>query len=149
MMNPLRPLFESLNSHRVDYLVIGGVAAIAYGVPRVTLDTDILIRPTRSNAAALLKAFEAAGLATSILTTPDELAAQEITIFKDRVRVDVQTRTPGIDFDAAFARRKTIDLDGVPVHLVAVEDLIASKKAAGRPRDLEDVRILESRRQTP
>jgi hypothetical protein len=43
-----------LSSHRVEYLVIGGVAAIAYGVPRLTLDIDLLIRPTRANVEALL-----------------------------------------------------------------------------------------------
>jgi len=144
MLNELKPLFASLNSHGVDYLVIGGVAAIAYGVPRLTLDVDILIRPTPENAGTMLRAFEDAGFGTAALTNPDELLVNEITIFKDRIRVDVQTRTPGIDFDAALARRHTIVVDEVPVQLVSLPDLIASKRAAGRERDLEDVRILES-----
>ncbi len=143
MLDTLRPLFASLSSHRVEYLVIGGVAAIAYGVPRLTLDLDILIRPTRENAEALLQAFEEAGLATAILTTPEEITANEVVIFKDRVRVDVQTRTPGIDFEQAQQRRRTIDLDGVSVYLVSINDLIASKKAAGRQKDLEDAKALE------
>lgn len=146
MLDTLRPLFASLSSHRVEYLVIGGVAAIAYGVPRLTLDIDLLIRPTRANVEALLAAFEEAGLGTAALTNPDEVLAQEIVIFKDRIRVDVQTRTPGIDFDRAMARRRTLDLEGVAVQLVSLEDLIASKKAAGRPQDLDDVRTLEDLR---
>jgi hypothetical protein len=117
-LNHLRPLFESLNSHGVEYLVIGGVAAIAYGVPRLTLDVDIVIRSSAHNASALLRALENAGLATAALTSPDEFPAHEVTIFKDRVRVDVQTRTPGIDFDSAFVRRKTVDVAGTVIPLM-------------------------------
>lgn len=143
MLDTLRPLFASLSSHEVEYLVIGGVAAIAHGVPRLTLDLDILIRPTRENADSLLKALEDAGLGTAALTTAEEILANEVIIFKDRMRVDVQTRTPGIDFDVATARRVTIEVEGVAVHLVSLDDLIASKKEAGRPKDLEDVKALE------
>ncbi|MDD5309208.1 MAG: nucleotidyltransferase, partial [Deltaproteobacteria bacterium] len=132
-----------MSSHRVDYLVIGGIAAIAYGVPRLTLDVDILIRSTLDNARAMLKAFEAAGLGTASLTVPEALLAAEITVFKDRIRVDVQTRTPGLDFDEAFARRNTVEVHGVPVNLVSLVDLIASKRASGRDRDMEDIRLLE------
>ncbi len=92
MLDTLRPLFASLSSHGVEYLVIGGVAVIAHGVPRLTLDVDILIRPTYDNAVNLLRAFEEAGLGTAALTTADEILAAEVVIFKDRIRVDVQTR---------------------------------------------------------
>lgn len=144
MLRDLRPLFESLNSRGVEYLVIGGVAAIAYGVPRITLDLDILIRPTMENAEKMLAAFEAAGLGTAALTNAGEVLAHEVTVFSDRIRVDVQTRTPGIDFTAAHSMRNAVCVEGVEIPLVRREDLIASKRAAGRPRDLEDVRILES-----
>jgi len=147
MLDRLRPLFASLNSRQVEYLVIGGVAVIAYGVPRLTLDLDLLIRPSESNAAALLAAFLDAGLGTASLITADEVLANEITVFKDRVRIDVQTRTPGLDFDSAWRCRNTIELEGCPVHLVSREDLIASKKASGRVRDLDDIRLLEKSRQ--
>lgn len=148
MLDALRPLFASLSSHDVDYLVIGGVAAIAHGVPRLTLDLDILIRPTRENAESLLQALEEAGLGTAVLTTAEEILANEVVIFKDRIRVDVQTRTPGIEFEGAEERRLTIDVEGVPVHLVSLDDLIASKREAGRPKDLEDVKALELLRPT-
>ena len=143
MLDTLRPLFASLNSRDVEYLVIGGVAAIAHGVPRLTLDLDILIRATPENARGLLRAFEDAGLGTAALTTVDELLANEVVIFKDRIRVDVQTRTPGIDFEDARRRSVTIDVEGVPVHLLSIEDLIASKRAAAREKDLQDVEALE------
>lgn len=142
MLDTLRPLFASLSSHGVEYLVIGGVAVIAHGVPRLTLDVDILIRPTYDNAVNLLRAFEEAGLGTAALTTADEILANEVVIFKDRIRVDVQTRTPGVDFALALGRRLTIEVEGVEIHLLSREDLIASKKASGRPKDLEDLEAL-------
>jgi len=54
MLQQLTPLFASLNYREVEYVVIGGVAAIAHGVPRLTLDVDILIRADAANARALL-----------------------------------------------------------------------------------------------
>ncbi len=94
MLNRLRDMFESSNDHEVRYLVIGGIAAVPHGVPRATFDLDILIDATPENARRLLDALAKAGLGTAALTTADDVLAHEITVFKDRVRVDVQ-RTPG------------------------------------------------------
>jgi len=143
MITALEPLFASLASEGTEYLVIGGIAAIAYGVPRTTLNLDILIRATEANARSLLRAFERIGLGTAALTTAEDLARTEITVFQDRMRKDVQTRTPGIDFAAAHGRRRDIMIGGVPVPFISKGDLIVAKRASGRPQDLEDVRILE------
>jgi len=77
------------------------------------------------------------------LTTPEELLSQEITIFKDRVRIDVQTFTPGLKFEEAWERRETMEYQKQKFYVASREDLISSKRAAGRPVDLEDVRLLE------
>ena len=73
MLNPFLDVFSSLNSHGVKYLVIGGIAAIAHGVPRNTFDLDILIEATPENARRLLDALSDAGLGTALLTSPEEL----------------------------------------------------------------------------
>lgn len=143
MLQRLQGVFASLSSHDVQYLVIGGIAAVLHGVPRATFDLDILIRADRENVDRLLRALLAAGLATAELTTPDEVLANEITIFQDRVRIDVQTSTPGLDFEGAWKRRETMSYEGQPFFVVSKEDLVASKRAAGRPVDLEDVQVLE------
>ncbi len=91
-----------------------------------------------------MKALEAAGLGTAALTDVEDLLAHEITVFSDRVRIDVQTRTPGLTFEDAWTRRQTMNYEGQSFFVVSRADLIASKRAAGRPRDLEDVRALES-----
>jgi predicted nucleotidyltransferase len=142
-MRPTLPeLYAFLNSHGARYLVIGGVAVGVHGYPRVTLDLDLTIEPTLTNAEAVLTALREVGLGTAFLIEPQELLAQQITIFQDLVRVDVQTQTPGIDFESAWARRDVKQIEGVPVNIVSLEDLIASKQAAGRPQDLEDLEVL-------
>lgn len=115
-----------------------------HGVARSTFDLDILIDPTHENAARLLGALEQAGLGTAALTNVDDLLAHEITVFSDRVRIDVQTSTPGLSFAEAWSRRETMTYEGQPFFVVSRADLIASKLASGRPRDLEDVRLLEA-----
>jgi tRNA nucleotidyltransferase/poly(A) polymerase len=143
MLNQLQDVFLSLHKHDVRYLVIGGIAAILYGVPRATFDLDILIEATPENAQKLLDALLEAGLGTAELTTAEQVVAHEITIFQDRVRIDVQTATPGIEFEEAWGRRQVTDYQGRSFNLVSREDLISSKRAAGREQDLEDVRLLE------
>jgi hypothetical protein len=123
--------------------VIGGIAAVLYGVPRATFDLDILIEATPENTQRLLDALLDAGMGTASLTNVDEILSNEITIFKDRVRIDVQTSTPGLRFQDAWSRRNTLEYQGQSFHVASREDLICSKEAAGRDVDLEDVRLLQ------
>lgn len=143
MLNRLQGVFESFQRHDVKYVVIGGIAAVLHGVPRATFDVDILIEATAENSRRLLVALLDAGLGSATLTTAEELLANEITIFKDRVRLDVQTSTPGLRFADAWTHRKAVTYQGQEFFILSREDLIASKRAAGRAVDLEDVRLLE------
>ena len=143
MLNQLKDVFAYLQKHEVRYLIIGGIAAILYGVPRATFDLDILVEATRENVQKLLDAFLDAGLGTAALTTAEDVLAHEITIFKDYVRIDVQTSTPGLVFAGAWRNRQAMSYAGQEFYLVSRDDLIAAKRAAGRDRDLEDVRLLE------
>jgi hypothetical protein len=77
------------------------------------------------------------------LTSAGAVLSNEITVFKDRVRVDVQTSTPGVIFADAWSRRKTVAYQGQQFFILSKEDLINAKRASGRPVDLEDVRLLE------
>lgn len=144
MLNRSRDVFSSLQRHEVHYVVIGGIAVVLHGVPRATFDLDILIDANMDNARRLLAALEEAGLGTAVMITAAELLANEVTIFNDRVRIDVQTKTPGLDFDTAWSRRVVMTVQSQEFYVVALEDLLASKRAAGRPKDLEDLRLLEA-----
>ena len=143
MLNRLTGVFESFQRRDVRYLVIGGIAAILYGVPRATFDLDILIEATPDNAKQLLDALLDAGMGTASLTNVEDLLSNEITVFKDWVRIDVLTTAPGIDFQEAWKRRETMMYQGQTFSVVSRKDLISSKKALGRAVDLEDVRLLE------
>ena len=144
MLDQLQNVFASFQKNDVKYLVIGGIAAVLYGVPRATFDLDVLVEPTIENAERLLTAMIETGLGTASLTNAEEVLSKEITIFTDRIRLDVQTSTPGISFEQAWQRRVTMNYRGQTLEVVSLADLIASKRAAGRDVDLEDVRILKS-----
>lgn len=144
MLNRLQDVFRSFQKHEVKYVVIGGIAAILHGVPRATFDLGIFIEATPDNAKRLLDALLEAGLGTAALTSPGDVLANEITVFKDRVRIDVQTSTPGLQFAEAWAHRKTVAYQGQEFFILSKADLIIrAKRAAGRPVDLEDARLLE------
>lgn len=143
MLNRLKDVFASFQKHDVRYVVIGGVAAILHGVPRATFDLDILVEATPDNAHRLLDALLEAGLGTAALTTEKELLSNEITVFKDTVRIDVQTSTPGLSFQQAWDHRQTMEYQNQPFYVASKSDLVASKKAASRDIDLEDVKLLE------
>lgn len=148
MLALYRDVLKSLNSHRVKYVVIGGIAAIVQGVPRTTLDLDIFIDATEPNAARLLAALVDAGFGTATMTTAKNVASNNITIFKDWLRVDVHTNPSGITFATAWKNRRRRREDGYSVNLLSPADLIRSKRAAGRPHDLEDARLLALRHPT-
>ena len=143
MLNRLQDVFRFFQQHEVKYVVIGGIASVLYGVPRATFDMDIFIEATAENAMRLLKALESAGFATATMTNAQDVLANEITIFNDRVRIDVQTSTPGVSFNDAWLRRKTVTYQGQDFFILSKDDLINTKRAAGRAVDLEDVRLLE------
>jgi hypothetical protein len=104
--------------------VIEGIASILYGVPRATFDLDIIIEATPDNAKQLLDALLDAGLGTASLTNVKDLLSNEITVFKDWVRIDVLTTAPGIDFQEAWKRRETMMYQGQTFSVVSRKDLI-------------------------
>ncbi len=144
MLNRLKDVFASLQRHDVRYVVIGGIAAVLHGVPRATFDLDLLIEVTPDNAQRLLDALVETGMGTAHLTTAADVLDHEITVFQDRVRIDVQTSTPGLSFADAWSGRVTMAYEGQEFHVVSRVHLIQSKRACGRDIDLQDAAILDS-----
>lgn len=143
MLNRLQDVFKSFQKHKVKYIVIGGVASVLHGVPWATFDVDILIKADNKNAQRLLDALVDVGFGTATMTSAKDVVANEITVFNDKVRIDVQTSTPGVSFQDAWKHHKTIVYGGQKFFILSKEDLIKSKRASGRDVDLEDVRLLE------
>jgi hypothetical protein len=73
MLNRLKDVFKYFQQHEVKYVVIGGIAAVLYGVPRAAFDLDILVEATPENARRLLDALFDAGMGTATLTNVDEI----------------------------------------------------------------------------
>jgi predicted nucleotidyltransferase len=136
-------LLQIFNTLKVKYLVIGGYAVVQYAEPRFTKDLDVLISTDAVNAQAVYSALREFGAPLSGLTPKD--FSEEGFFFQigvPPVRVDVLMGIPGIQFDECWNRRLEVDFDGLKVLFIAKQDLIASKRAAGRPQDLLDVDLL-------
>lgn len=142
MINRLLDVFASFQKHKVKYVVIGGIAAVLHGVPRATFDLDILIEASSDNVKRLLDSLLEAKLGSAALISVEELLANEITVFRDRVRIDVQTSTPGLKFDDAWRNRVTMNYQGQDFFIASKSDLISAKLSAGGKIDLEDVKLL-------
>jgi len=150
--NPQR-IFEVLARHAVNYVAIGGIAVIAHGHPRNTRDVDIVADVSRANlikmAAALaelraeLWGVDAALLGIDI-TDPDTLAnGANFSLVTEAGGLDFFNEVPGgAPYDELRARSFEVSVGGVPIHVAGIDDLIAMKRAAGRPRDLSDIAAL-------
>ena len=136
-------LLRLFNANQVKYLVIGGYALIQYAEPRYTKDLDLWINADASNAQAVYRALQEFGAPLTDLTAAD--FAQEGYFYQmgvPPVRVDILMGIPGAIFAEAWPRRMEVDFDGLVVPFIARQDLIAAKRAAGRPQDLLDVASL-------
>lgn len=137
-------LLKSLNAHDVKYVIIGATAFPVHGYSRATLDTDIFIDPTLDNAQKTLNALRAFGYDVADLSVED-LLTQKILIRGYVVQTDVHPFVAGIpDFKEVWDHKVAGEILGVPTHFVDLDRLIVMKRAAGRPKDLEDLKYLSA-----
>lgn len=139
----LPKLLKLLNENNVRYLIIGATAFPVHGYSRATLDTDIFIEPTKENAANTLKALKEFGYNTEDLSV-DDLLTNKVLIRGYIVQSDFHPFVKGIkDFDSVWKNKIQSQIMGVPAYFTSLDDLILMKKAAGRAKDLEDLKYLE------
>jgi predicted nucleotidyltransferase len=139
-------LLRSLNGHKARYLVIGASAFPVYGYARATLDLDLFIDPTPENAARVRAALTDFGYDLTDVSV-DELRTKKVLIRQYALETDIHPFVKGITFEDAWARRVNDHIKGVPVAFACLDDLIRMKEAAGRPKDLEDLRVLRRLRE--
>ena len=135
-----KEFLKLLNSHNVEYLLIGGFAVGFYGYPRATNDIDVWVARTESNATKLVAALEEFGFGTAnlkpeIFLTPDKIVRMGVP----PMRVEVLTGISGVEFDSCYAARIQATLGGVEVRLISLSDLKINKRASGRHKDLDDL----------
>jgi predicted nucleotidyltransferase len=134
-------LLKSLNAHAVDYVVIGAVALPAHGYSRATTDVDIFIRPDETNAQRVLDALKDFGYDVTDLTVQD-LLKYKILLRQYALETDIHPFVKGISFDEVWRNRIHDVYGGVPASFPSLDDLIRMKRAANRPKDQEDIRVL-------
>lgn len=133
-------ILVALRDSGVEAIVVGSVAALLQGAPLATDDMDVLIRDTPNNRGKLKdverrlggRAVEISPLTHSLrITTPQA----HLDILFDEI-------SGGLDFQCLRSRSARIDLGDVVAVVASLEDVIASKEAAGRPKDLGQLPIL-------
>jgi hypothetical protein len=132
-------LLSLFNANRVRYLVIGGYAVIQYGEPRFTKDLDLWISTDSANASAVYQALKQFGAPLAGLTEAD--FSEEGYFYQmgvPPVRVDILMGIPGGDFEKAWQARNEVNFEELVVSFISKKDLIATKRASGRPQDFLD-----------
>jgi hypothetical protein len=130
-------------AHDVDYLVVGGYAVGFHARPRFTKDIDLWIGPSPENLKRARAALEEFGAPAAMLEQLESALDEDVLwMGVPPVRIDVVKGVPGGDFSACLSRRVRTSWDGVSVSVISKDDLIAIKRASGRPQDLLDAEAL-------
>ena len=138
-----RAFFASLNSHGVEYVVVGAVALAHHGFPRYTADLDILVRNSTENAQRLeaaLAEFGFAGLGLKAADFADAYRVIQLGVPPNRI--DLLTSLTGVTFDQAWASRVEAIVGETRVNFIGREALILNKRLTGRAQDKADLEAL-------
>jgi hypothetical protein len=147
------PILRALVQRGVDFVVIGGIAAVLHGSARLTFDLDLCFAPDGANLSALGDVLVALGarlrgVDEAVPFVPDAATLRRVevlTLATVAGDVDVLARPAGApSYEALRRRADRYEIGDFSVLVASVEDLIAMKRAAGRPKDLADVAELEA-----
>ena len=144
-MNPdFLDMLCELHAAGAEYLVVGAFAMSAHGFSRSTGDIEIWIRPTLDNAERVMRAINSfgaslLGLTTADLHTPDVVYQSGV----EPQRVDILTTIEAVTFDEAWSNRMIVDFSGATYPVLDIPHMIINKCAAGRDKDILDVKRLE------
>jgi Nucleotidyl transferase of unknown function (DUF2204) len=140
-------LLRAFDEAGVDFLVIGGHALAVYGVARTTGDLDVFVRPDPAVALRVIDGLLAFGapLVTHAITAAD--FSKPGTVYQMGLppsRIDILTSISGVGYGDAAREAIAVETRGVRFRVIGRRALLDNKRASGRPKDLEDVRRLES-----
>lgn len=144
-------LLRALVEHRVEFVLIGGIASAARGSPTTTVDVDICYRRSAANLRHLADALRnmnarlrGAAEAVPFLLEAETLeAGDHFTLSTSLGDLDLLGNPAGTaGYDDLLAHATTIDLDGLAVKVASLDDLIRMKRAVGRPKDRAELEVL-------
>jgi len=138
-----KELLVLLNTHNVEYIVVGAYALAFHGAPRFTGDLDIFVESDPANARRVMAALSDFGFGSVGLSAEDfEKPDQVVQLGVPPVRIDLITSISGVSWDDAVSGSVKADLDEVPVRFIGRHDFVVNKRAAGRKKDLADLEAL-------
>ncbi|GAB4459007.1 MAG: hypothetical protein OHK0029_21050 [Armatimonadaceae bacterium] len=147
-----RRILHQLNANNVRYVVIGGVAMHLHGASNLTFDIDISFARDRANTEALAQML-AAEKARPRGFPPDLPFVIDGQTLRNSTNLTLETalgdfdllaEPEGIDsFEGLWNRALIMEVDGIDIRIASIEDLIAMKRAANRPKDREHIMLLE------
>jgi hypothetical protein len=139
-----KEFIKSLNNNGVRYLVVGGYAVALHGYPRYTKDIDIWVELSPDNARNIVHALDDFGFGSLELKESDFLEPDMIIqLGYPPNRIDLILSPAGVDFQTCFFSRVIVEIEGVEVNFIDLENLKKNKKATGRKQDLADLENLE------
>jgi len=141
---------KALHKHGVNYMIVGGEAVIYYGYARVTGDIDFFYERSEENVLRLFAALQDfwQGEVPGLVKAVELMQAGLIVQFGvPPNRIDLVSRIDGVDFADAWPNRLAVKVCSghleIPVSFVGIGDLVRNKRAAARPKDLDDLRFLD------
>ena len=142
--NDYRDMIECLLKAGVDFMLVGGYAVALHGWPRTTFDIDFWIMANPENAKAVVQAIRAFGAPLMDLTEADfHKPGMVFQIGAAPQRIDIISAIDGLDYAEAVGRAVKMNVDGLDIKVISLDDLIVNKRASGRPKDIADALALE------
>lgn len=144
-----RDFLVALRQHQVRYLLVGGYSVILHGYSRTTGDLDIWVEKSLANYNQLVRAFHAFGMPVFDMSADNFLNRPDYDVFtfgRPPVAIDIITTLKGLDFAEAYPQATDIEVEGITVRLIHYQHLLQAKRAAGRPRDQNDLDNLLGRK---
>lgn len=146
-------LLQTLHEHKVQFVLIGALAARLYGFPRLTADADITPSEDRKNLEHLASALRALDAKVYTETIPEGLTfdCSSATLARARIwnlvtnagRLDLAFEPSGTKgYSDLVKDAERFEAFGIQFLAASLDDIIRSKRAADRPKDREDVAIL-------
>jgi predicted nucleotidyltransferase len=143
-----KELLEEFAREGVEHVVIGGYAFAYHAEPRATKDLDVFLEGSAENRARAARALARYGAPQNVVEATRNLAETEIVYLgRPPLRIDLLRTIDGVSGDDVVRNAISATWDGTPIRVIALDDLIANKRAAGRPQDLADVVKLELARE--
>jgi hypothetical protein len=139
-----KEFIELLNENNVGYLVVGGYAVAFHGHPRYTKDLDVWIELSPDNANKILDALKKFGFGSLGLKPDDFLQSDQIIqLGYPPNRIDILTTLKDLSFEDCYKARVEVEIQGLHINFIDIENLKKNKRATGRPQDLADAENLE------